>query len=119
MKSHGVTTQTGSAALAALIAQIETTGDLSLLRELRQRFTQTDKAFGPDLMNKKEAAAYLTIAVRTLDDWRATKRVPCVTIGGIVRFRRSDLDAFLAAHTTQPRVAKPFRSRRVNHKPAA
>jgi len=119
MNTHAVTNQTGSAGLAALITQIETTGDLTLLPELRQRVTQAEQTTGPDLMNKQEAAAYLTIAVRTLDDWRAAKRVPCVTIGGIVRFRRADLDAFLTAHTSQPREATAYRPRRRAQKPAA
>ncbi len=111
--------QSGSAGLAALITQIENTGDLTLLPELRQRATQAGKSNGPDLMNKREAAAYLTIAVRTLDDWRAAKRIPCITVGGIIRFRRSDLDNFLAAHTTQPRDATAFRPRRRAQSPAS
>jgi excisionase family DNA binding protein len=106
MKTHVATTEDGSSSLAALITKIETTGDLSLLPALRRRLNQ------PDLLNKKEAAALLTIAVRTIDDWRAAKILPCVTIGGIVRFRREDLEHLIAAHTILPRKAPAYRPRR-------
>lgn len=97
---------TKSAPLAALITHTETSTDPALLATLRQRLTL------PDLVNKKQAAEYLGIAVRTLDDWRAAKAIPYIAHGGYIRFRRRDLDDFLDAHTIQPRSAPAYRPRR-------
>ncbi len=51
-----------------------------------------------ELLTTSEAASYLSITASTLINWRHTKRVevPFVRIGHAVRYRRSDLDAFLA-----------------------
>lgn len=47
------------------------------------------------LKTKREAAHYLHIGPRTLDDWMKRKMVPFFKIGKVVRFRVSDLDATL------------------------
>lgn len=48
-------------------------------------------------MDKKEAAEFLRIKPRTLEEWMRLKRVPfCKLPGGTVRFRRSQLLEFLA-----------------------
>ena len=54
--------------------------------------------FESDLLTRKEAAAYLGIAEQTLAIWHCTKRydLPCAKIGRLVRYRKSDLDAFIA-----------------------
>ena len=65
-----------------------------------------------DLLTKSEAAAFLKIKNRTLDDWRAAKAVPCIERGRYIRFRRADLEAFLTAHTIQPRAESAYRPRR-------
>jgi excisionase family DNA binding protein len=64
-----------------------------------------------DLCTKTEAAAFLRIKNRTLDDWRAAKIFPCIERGRYIRFRRSDLEAFLASHTVQSREAATYRPR--------
>ena len=66
-----------------------------------------------DILTKAEAAAYLKIKIRTLDDWRAARAIPCIERGRYIRFRRADLDAFLTAHTTQPGTSAPLRRRAV------
>jgi len=48
-----------------------------------------------NLRDKKEAAAYLKIGVRTLDDWMAKRLIPYFKIGKSVRFKTADLDAAL------------------------
>ena len=50
-----------------------------------------------NLMTAVEAAKYLNIPVKTLQTWRCTKRVkvPYLKIGGNVRYRKSDLDAYI------------------------
>lgn len=56
----------------------------------------------PDLLTPGEAAAYLGVEQQTLAVWRTTGRysLPAVRVGRLVRYRRSDLDAFLAARTS-------------------
>ena len=52
------------------------------------------------LMNPVQAAEYLNIKPATLAVWRATNRrkLAYVKVGGQVRYRRTDLDAFISAN---------------------
>jgi excisionase family DNA binding protein len=54
--------------------------------------------FESELLSRKEAAAYLGIAEQTLAIWHCAKRydLPCAKIGRLVRYRKSDLDSFIA-----------------------
>jgi hypothetical protein len=54
-----------------------------------------------NLLDTIEAGAYMRTPPKTLVTWRCTGRVklPYVKIGGNVRYRKSDLDAFIAANT--------------------
>ena len=49
------------------------------------------------LMTPAQAAAYLGVEVATLAVWRCTGRyaLPYLKVGRLVRYRHSDLDAFL------------------------
>lgn len=53
--------------------------------------------FQSDLMSRNEASVYLGVPSGTLAVWASTKRVdlPYIKIGGCVRYRKRDLDAFL------------------------
>lgn len=53
------------------------------------------------LLTTVEAAEFLNITPRTLIVWRSTKRYPIkyAKIGGCVRYRISDLEAFVDART--------------------
>jgi excisionase family DNA binding protein len=56
----------------------------------------------PDpLFSKAEAAAYLNIAEQTISNWLTTGRynLPYVRVGRLIRFKKSDLDAFIARRT--------------------
>lgn len=64
-----------------------------------------------ELLTITEACAFLKIKRRTIDDWRAAKAIPCIERGRWIRFRRSDLEAFITAHTTQPRTVTSYRPR--------
>lgn len=50
------------------------------------------------MMSTKEAAEFLGVSVQTLNVWRMTGRynLPYVKVGRIVRYRESDLQAFVA-----------------------
>jgi excisionase family DNA binding protein len=54
-----------------------------------------------DLLNTKQAAAYLGITLRTLEVWRCTKRhlIPYIKVGRLVKYRKNDLDIWLAGQT--------------------
>jgi len=54
-----------------------------------------------ELLDTVKAGAYIDTPPQTLVTWRCTKRVliPYVKIGGNVRYKRSDLDAFIKANT--------------------
>lgn len=56
-----------------------------------------------DLLDESQAADFLTVARGTLSVWRSTGRhaLPFVKIGRSVRYRRSDLQAWLAARTRE------------------
>lgn len=51
----------------------------------------------PALMSTEDAAEYLGLSVKSLHRLRAAERIRTVTIrdGSLIRFRRSDLDAFI------------------------
>ena len=51
-----------------------------------------------ELLSRREAAAYLGVAEQTLAIWKCTKRqqLPYVKIGKLVKYRKSDLDEFIA-----------------------
>lgn len=53
------------------------------------------------LLNTPEAAAIIGCTPDTLTTWRCTRavKVPYVKIGRLVRYRRSDIDAYLDGHT--------------------
>ncbi len=50
---------------------------------------------GP-LLSVDEAASYLRIAPWTMRHWVADRKIAFVRLGRLVRFRRQDLDAFIA-----------------------
>lgn len=54
-----------------------------------------------DLLNEREAAQFLSLQHKTLANWRSAGRyaLPFVKVGRAVRYRRSDLVAWLAART--------------------
>ncbi len=64
-----------------------------------------ERPSGTHLLTIDEAANYLAIPKATLYTWR-TRRAGfgprAVKIGGCLRFRRSDLDAWIDAHVEQP-----------------
>lgn len=59
------------------------------------------------LMNPEQAAEYLSIKPATLAVWRSTNRrkLAYVKVGGQVRYRRADLDAFICANLHNAQAA--------------
>lgn len=56
-----------------------------------------------ELLDECESAALLNLAPGTLSVWRSTGRykLPFIKVGRNVRYRRSDLDAWLASRTRE------------------
>jgi len=55
----------------------------------------------PEILTTKQAAEYICVAEAILTTWRCTKavRVPFIKISGkCVRYRKSDLDAFIESN---------------------
>ena len=54
----------------------------------------------PELLNRRQAADYLGVCVRTLDGWRADARnIPYAKYASQVKYKRTDLDAFIDQNT--------------------
>ena len=54
-----------------------------------------------NLLTKKEAARFLNVSIKTLDRWIYERRGPkYYKVGALVRYRNSDLVAFLEACPT-------------------
>jgi hypothetical protein len=54
-----------------------------------------------ELLDEKQAAEHLTVSPGTLSVWRSTGRynLPFVKIGRMVRYRLTDLDAWIAGRS--------------------
>lgn len=61
--------------------------------------TSETVAQADELLTAKQAAAFLKVKPGTLACWRTTKRYPLkyTSVGKSIRYRLSDLQAFLAA----------------------
>jgi excisionase family DNA binding protein len=55
-------------------------------------------AVSSELLSRADAATYLGVAKQTLAIWACTKRydLPYVKVGRLVRYRKVDLDQFIA-----------------------
>lgn len=81
----------------------EQTIDVAARLQLDLRITRTNtehKSNAPDpeaLLDAREAAKYLGVRKGTLACWRCVKRypLPYVKVGKSIRYKRSDLDAFI------------------------
>lgn len=53
------------------------------------------------LLTRQEAAEYIGVSAETLAVWHCTRRyrLPVVKIGSRAKYRKSDLDAFIARRT--------------------
>lgn len=60
----------------------------------------SETTFSTALMDKKAAATYLRTTVASLNTWRATGKhnIPYVRFGHCIRYRKEDLDAWIAEH---------------------
>jgi excisionase family DNA binding protein len=56
----------------------------------------------PAFLSEKEAAAYLAVSLSTIRRWRRNKKGPVFfRFGGILRYSRSELGAFVAANSAE------------------
>ena len=61
----------------------------------------------PELLDNAPAAEYVGVKPHTLEIWRCTGRykIPFVKVGRLVKYRRADLDAWLASRTVNAEAA--------------
>lgn len=52
-----------------------------------------------EILTIKQVASYLKVAERTIYRLAATHGIPAFKVGGTWRFRRSDIDGWIAAQT--------------------
>jgi hypothetical protein len=57
-----------------------------------------------ELLTDEQTAGVLQVPTGTLANWRCarTEGPPFIKVGRLVRYRRSDLDGWLTAHTVNP-----------------
>jgi excisionase family DNA binding protein len=56
------------------------------------------------LLRVNQVAEYLGVQPQTLDYWRHTRRGPrSLKVGGLVRWRQADVEAWLARNAREPR----------------
>lgn len=60
----------------------------------------------PELLDTSPAAEHIGVKPHTLEIWRCTGRydLPFVRVGRKIKYRRSDLDAWLESRTVHGRV---------------
>ena len=61
----------------------------------------------PGLFTTAQAAEYLGIKESTVNNWRClgTFKVPYAKVGGLIRYRREDLDKWVAENLVQSGIA--------------
>jgi len=55
------------------------------------------------LLNVKQAAEYLGITVGTAYQWRSQHKIPYTKVGRSVKFKKEELDAWLAQNSFKPK----------------
>lgn len=64
------------------------------------------------LLTPQQVAAALQVSRKTITDWIYHKKITCIKVGGLVRFRQSHIDAFLKeSYTEAQHLPKPARKR--------
>jgi excisionase family DNA binding protein len=58
-------------------------------------------SFNHRLLNKRQAAALLSISVRTLDRMRSTGQIKAVKVRGAVRFDPAAIERFITQQTAR------------------
>lgn len=56
----------------------------------------------PEIMTIRQVAGYLHVTERTIYRLAAAKGIPAFKVGGSWRFRKSDIDQWISAQSTQP-----------------
>lgn len=65
------------------------------------------------LLNVKEVSAWLQVKPATVYVWVAEGKIPAMRLGGLIRFRREDIETWLAGCELEP----PNPLRPVNRRP--
>jgi excisionase family DNA binding protein len=95
-----------SPALPARFEREETDDDCMTLtvripRELLRRAVSMPPAEPDPLWSAAQAGEYLGVSEDTVHRWRRDQGLPAYSIAGMVRFRRTDIDRWLAANRVE------------------
>ena len=96
-----------NSSLSSTSGRIETSRASKGIGESSMRTPQCQALTLPDgkvvgLLNEKDAAAYLAVAVQTLRNWRSLgKGPPFVYVGRRIGYRFADLERWVEKNTTQ------------------
>jgi excisionase family DNA binding protein len=67
----------------------------------RELSRESDEKIGPALLTVQQVSEYTGIAVKTLYNWGSTRKgPPRVKVGGRLRYRATDLQAWLESQTS-------------------
>lgn len=55
-----------------------------------------------DLMNVQELSRYLNVPVATLYNWVYFRKIPFIKLGGLLRFRKEEINEFVRQRTIKP-----------------
>ena len=74
---------------------------MALYQNVLEAITMTTVKNTDELLTRRQAARYLQIEPQTLAVWATAGRygLPMIKVGRAVRYRRADLDAWLASRT--------------------
>lgn len=59
----------------------------------------------------RQLSVYLHVKPSTLYSWAAQRKIPCVRIHGLIRFRAEDIEAWLAGFAKSPPALPEFKRR--------
>lgn len=90
--------------------------DLNEVKELLYKYNMcsSGEKNGDEWLSSAEAARYLGVTTRTIQNWIAKGILPVSHPGRKLRFKRSELDAFLERYTLNSARATNPKQRAVN-----
>ena len=108
---HGVTDGTEASPMAAESTSFRSLREVARLADRGRHALTVDEvrqmqSSGSEWMTYGEVAEYLSVAVGTVRNWVSARKIPYSKRSGMVRFKRGEIDAWLAK-TRKGRHHKP------------
>lgn len=72
----------------------------------------------PNYMTKAQCAEFFGVTVRTIENWQRLRALPCVKIGKIATFRKTEMLEWLNAIPSAKRgTVEHWKAKIINHTP--